>query len=320
VMIAATLLLSRALQPVEYLIGEWRVTLDARGAWRRLSARATGERTKSTVALPAPSGRIEVERLTYAPSATRPPVICNMSFSLAAGESLAVIGASACGKTTLMRLMLGLWRPQSGLVRLDGADVSRWDRDALGRYIGYLPQDVELFAGTVGENIARCADAAGTAHSASIVRAAELALAHELILQLPDGYDTQVGEGGAALSGGQRQRIALARALYGNPRFVVLDEPDVHLDTAGAVALLAVLAALKSRGVTVVAVSHNAALMAAVDKVAYLRTGVLEMFGPSAAVLARLHLTSSTPTNGASHDVTRLHAANAERRRSHEHC
>jgi PrtD family type I secretion system ABC transporter len=292
VMIAATILLARALQPVEHLISGWRVMLEARGAWRRLGERDATIPGASNVALPAPTGRIEVERIAYAFSASRPALIRNVSLSLAAGESLGVIGASASGKTTLVRLLLGLWQPQSGTVRLDGADISRWDRDALGEYLGYLPQDVELFAGTVAENIARLNGASGAAASASIVQAARLAHAHEMILQLPEGYDTQIGEGGAVLSGGQRQRVALARALYGDPRLVVLDEPNANLDSAGEVALLAALADLKARNVTVVMVTHNPTLMTALDKLAVLKNGTLEMLGASSAVMSRLRLTA----------------------------
>jgi PrtD family type I secretion system ABC transporter len=288
IMIAATILLARALQPVEYLVSGWRVMIEARVAWRRLRERVATNPQAWKVALPAPVGRIDVERLVYTFSTSRSPLIKNVSFSIAAGESLGVIGPSASGKTTLIRLLLGLWRPQTGAVRYDGADVSRWDRDALGVHIGYLPQDIELFAGTVGENIARLGDTAGVDASERIVKAAQLAHAHELILQLPDGYDTQIGDGGAVLSGGQRQRIALARALYGDPRVVVLDEPDANLDVAGSAALLAALADLKSRGVTVIVVSHNPALVAAVDKLVLLKNGALEMFGPGPAVLARL--------------------------------
>lgn len=288
VMVAATILLSRALQPVEHLIGGWRTLLDARGAWRRLSERTVNAPAEQKVALPAPTGRIVVERLAYAFAPSRPALIKNVAFSLAAGESLGVIGASASGKTTLIRLLLGLWRPQAGAVRLDGADISRWDRDALGEHIGYLPQDVELFAGTVGENIARLGATDDPAASERIVRAAQLAHAHEMILKLPEGYDTQIGDGGAVLSGGQRQRIALARALYGDPRVVMLDEPNANLDAAGEAALLEALADLKTRAVTVIMVSHNPRLMAALDKLALLKDGALEMSGPTAAVLARL--------------------------------
>ena len=287
VMVAATILLSRALAPVEFLISGRRAMIEARGAWRRLSERIASP-ASPTVALPAPAGRLDVERLAYTFAGTRAPLIRNIAFSLQPGDSLGVIGPSACGKTTLLRLLLGLWRPQTGAVRLDGADISRWDRDALGAHVGYLPQDVELFAGTVGENIARLGETLGAQASERIVRAARLAHAHEMILQLPEGYDTQIGEGGAVLSGGQRQRIALARALFGEPRLVVLDEPNANLDLAGEAALLAALADIKARGVTVVVVSHNPTFMAALDKLALLKNGALEMIGPSAAVLARL--------------------------------
>jgi PrtD family type I secretion system ABC transporter len=288
IMIAATVLLSRALQPVEHLISGWRALSDARGAWQRLGERSAELLADSGVVLPAPSGRIEVERLSYAFAPLRPPLLRNVSFTLAPGESLGIVGASASGKTTLIRLLLGLARPQTGCVRLDGADTSRWNRDALGEHVGYVPQAVELFSGTVAENIARLGTASGPDVSERIVRAARLAHAHEMILQLPDGYDTQIGDGGAVLSGGQRQRIALARALHGEPRLIVLDEPSAHLDTAGEGALLAALAELKARGVTVIMVTHGATFMAALDKLALLKNGTLELFGPSATVLARL--------------------------------
>ncbi|HKR33239.1 MAG TPA: type I secretion system permease/ATPase [Steroidobacteraceae bacterium] len=294
IMIAATILLSRALQPVEHLISGWRALTDARGAWQRLGERAADVPADSSVALPAPSGLIEVERVAYAFAPSRPALLRNVTFTLSAGQSLGVIGASASGKTTLIRLLLGLARPQSGCVRLDGADTSRWDREALGQHVGYLPQAVELFSGTVGENIARLCAASGPEASERIVRAARLAHAHEMILQLPDGYETQIGEGGAVLSGGQRQRIALARALYGEPRLIVLDEPNANLDTVGEAALLAALAELKARAVTVIMVTHSPMLMAALDKLAHLKNGTLELYGPSAAVLARLRSPSST--------------------------
>jgi len=322
IMVAATILLGRALQPVELLIGGWRALVDARNAWQRLEERKIGtcwifRPTRSQpgarldgksnmslfsvdrVALPAPVGRIDVERLTFSFAGGRAATIKNLSFTLSAGESLGVTGPSASGKTTLIRLMLGLWQPQSGVVRLDGADVAIWDRDALGPHVGYLPQDVELFAGTVGDNIARFASTSGdelerAERSARIVRAARIAHAHETILALPEGYDTPVGDAGAALSGGQRQRIALARALYGEPRLVVLDEPDASLDSAGEAALRAALAELKARGVTIVLITHNPALTSSLDKLLVLRAGALDMFGPSAAVRARLAAASHT--------------------------
>ena len=296
-MIAATILLSRALQPVESLISGWRTLLEARGAWTRLEERSApacaGDcgRLRSVQHLSAGAHRADRRRAPGIHVRTvRPALIKNISFSISAGQSLGVIGASASGKTTLARLLLGLWRPQAGVVRLDGADISRWDRDALGEHVGYLPQDVELFAGTVGQNISRFREDSGAAASEKIVRAAQLAHAHEMILQLPDGYDTHIGDGGAVLSGGQRQRIALARALFGSPRLVVLDEPDANLDLAGQAALLVALGNLRSRGVTVIVVSHNPDLTSALDKLLVLKNGALDLFGPSAAVMARMNM------------------------------
>jgi len=215
-----------------------------------------------------------------------------------------VLGPSASGKTTLIRLMLGLWTPQAGVVRLDGADVALYDRDALGTHVGYVPQDVELFAGTVGENIARFGPVAGREASQRIVRAAELAHAHEMILAFPAGYDTEIGDGGAALSGGQRQRIALARALYGDPRLVVLDEPSANLDAAGQAALIATLAALKARGTTVVLIAHDPILTDSLDRILVLKSGACELFGPTAAVRARIAATAGTAATAAQRVVT----------------
>jgi PrtD family type I secretion system ABC transporter len=208
IMVAATILLGRALQPVEHLIAGWKYLLESRSAWRRLQERAA-ERSATQVELPAPTGRVDVERLVFSIAANRPALIKGIALSLAPGESLGVIGPSASGKTTLIRLMLGIWKPQAGVVRLDGADIARWDRDSLGQHVGYLPQDVELFSGTVAQNIARL----GEVDSERVVAAAQLAHAHEMILRLPEGYETQIGDAGAVLSGGQRQRLALARAL-----------------------------------------------------------------------------------------------------------
>jgi ABC-type protease/lipase transport system fused ATPase/permease subunit len=204
--------------------------------------------------------------------------------TLAAGESLGLVGASASGKTTLARLLLGLSRPQAGCVRLDGADIATWDRDALGTFVGYLPQDVALFDGTVAENIARL----GPIDDTAVLDAARLAHAHEMILRLPQGYDTPIGEAGALLSGGQRQRVGLARALYGDPRLVVLDEPNANLDAEGEEALRGALRTLKARGTTVVVIGHRPALMTQLDKLAVLKDGVIVVMGPSAAVLSRL--------------------------------
>lgn len=282
IMIAATILLGRALQPVELLIGGWKSMIEARGAWQRLCNRQLRSR-ETRLALPAAQGSLEVERLGYAMSPER-PLLRGVSFSVRAGESLGIVGPSASGKTTLLRLLLGMRAPQTGKVRLDGADISRWDREALGRQVGYLPQDVELFAGSISANIARLQKPDAEA----VIRAAKLAHAHDLILRLPDGYDTEIGEGGCFLSGGQRQRIALARALYGDPRFVVLDEPNANLDEEGDAALAATLAELKTRGVTVVVVTHRRSLTSRLDRIAVLQNGKIETFGYTAQVLARL--------------------------------
>ena len=284
IMVAATILLGRALQPLEHLVSGWKAQLDARGAWQRLRSRTRPSASRSEVSLPAPVGRLDVEGVVFGLASGRPALIKSVRFSLEAGESLGLVGPSASGKTTLARLILGIWKPQAGTVRLDGADIAQWSRDALGPHVGYLPQEVALFSGSIAENIARL----GAVDSARVVEAAQLAHAHDMILRLADGYDTQVGEAGAALSGGQRQRIALARALYGNPRLVVLDEPNANLDAEGEAALKAALKELKARGVTLVVIGHRPGLMSQLDKLAVLKAGALEAFGSSAAILAPL--------------------------------
>ena len=284
IMIGATILLSRALQPVEQLISGWKTFVEARAAWQRIERPGSVPATQELLALPAPQGRVDLERVVFATAVQGATLIKGVSFSLDAGESLGLVGPSGAGKTILLRLMLGIWKPQSGVVRLDGANIAQWDRDALGLHVGYLPQDAELFAGTVAENIARL----GAVDDGRVVEAARLAHAHEMILRLPQGYDTPLGDSGATLSGGQRQRIALARALYGAPRLVVLDEPNANLDAEGETALAAALHELKQRGATVIVVSHRPALMSQLDKVAVLKDGVLEAFGPVSSVSPRL--------------------------------
>ena len=293
VVVAASLLVGRALQPMEQLVGGWQALVDARGAWQRLQERSAPEPAPNMV-MPVPNGELNADGLVFSAAPDRAALIRGLSFQLGSGESLGIVGASASGKTTLLRLLLGILKPQAGAVRMDGADVTRWERSAWGPFVGYLPQDVQLFAGTVAENIARL----GAVDSHQVTEAAQLAHAHEMILRLPQGYDTPVGEAGAALSGGQRQRIALARALYGDPRLVVLDEPSAHLDAEGEQALLEALKAMKLRRVTVVMASHRLALMEQLDKVAVLRDGMLDAFGPAAAVIARLQPVSGTAMPG----------------------
>jgi PrtD family type I secretion system ABC transporter len=286
IMVAATLILSRALAPVESAIVTWRGLVEARQAYHRLNGLLleTPVQDAQSVDLPRPSGRLELEGVTFAIPGQDRLIIKGVSFRLDAGESIGVIGPSAAGKSTLARLVSGIWRPANGAVRLDGADVSTWPRDDLGRYMGYLPQAIELFAGTVGDNIARL----GKAESGEIIAAARRAHAHEMIMRLPKAYDTEVGEGGVALSAGQRQRIGLARALFGNPSLVILDEPNANLDTEGEVALLATLKELAEQSVTCLTITHKPSLLSGVTKLLVLNDGRVEMFGPRAEIMARV--------------------------------
>jgi ABC-type protease/lipase transport system fused ATPase/permease subunit len=280
-MIATSTLLGRALAPVELIVGSWRILAEGRAAFRRLrdmldSAAAQPEQ----MPLPAPSGALLAQNLVYrAPQGER-VLIAGVSLQLAAGESLAVIGASGAGKSTLVRLLTGVWHPTAGTVRLDGADVSQWPREDLGPWLGYVPQDVELFPGSVAENIARL----GKVDSAKVVEAARRAHVHELILALPEGYDTMIDPQSALISPGQRQRIALARALYGEPKLVILDEPNSNLDGAGEVALAETLKSLRGHA-TVVVVTHRATLIQHVDKMLVLDAGKAQHYGPAADVM-----------------------------------
>ncbi len=295
VMIAATIILGRALAPVESLVGGWRGLAEARGAWRRLRELLGNENSPAQTELPAPRGVVDAERVVFGFPGMERPVLRGVSFSLGAGESLGIIGPSASGKSTLARIAVGIWKPASGAMRLDGADVAAWPRERLGPSLGYLPQDMELFAGTVAENIARL----GAPDDAEVVRAAQRAHVHELILRLPRGYDTEIGESGQALSPGQRQRIALARALYGNPRLVVLDEPNANLDHEGDEALLRTLSGLKEEGITVLIIAHRPALLRGVDKLLVLRDGAVDLLGPREEVLGRLRRAAATPAKEA---------------------
>ena len=282
VMIATTILLGRAVQPVEQLVGSWRMLIEARAAYGRLRELSKDfEREEPRVAMPRPQGRLAVENISYRAPGLDTPILVNIAFSLAAGEALAILGPSAAGKSTLARLLTGVWAPNTGTVRLDGADVAYWPREELGPFIGYVPQDVELFDGSVADNIARL----GKVDSEAVVAAATRANAHEMILTLPQGYDTQVGEQGLRLSPGQRQRVALARALYGHPQLVVLDEPNSNLDGAGEIALAQAMSGLRSEGVTSVVVTHRPSLIAHVDKILVLGAGRVQQFGPASEVM-----------------------------------
>lgn len=281
-MIAASILLGRALAPVEQAIGTWRTVLQANEARRRLLAYfAKPARRAEGMALPAPSGRLSVEQVYFGFERDKPPTIKGVSFEVRPGEALAVIGSSAAGKSTLARLLVGVHKPWRGVVRLDGADIFTWPREDLAPHLGYLPQDVELFGGTVAENIARLQR---PDHEA-VVAAAQMAHCHEMILRLPDGYHTELGERGACLSAGQRQRIALARALYGQPRLVVLDEPNANLDAEGEQALAATIRDLKAAGAAVIVNGHRPSTLIAVDRVLVLNDGAVERIGRPAEIL-----------------------------------
>ncbi len=285
-MVAASIIMGRALAPVEALIGQWRSLVQARHARERLASAfmyikdEREERTK----LPPPDGRLVVHGLGMRLPGADAPALSGVAFELEPGEALGIVGPSGAGKSTLARLLVGLWEPTVGSIRLDGVEVATWPREELGPHVGYLPQDVELLSGTVAANIARF----GEHDSERIVAAAVMAGVHGLIVNLPDGYETLIGEGGRALSGGQRQRIALARAVYGDVRFVVLDEPNANLDIEGEVALRRTLALLKEARCTVVMITHKPLLLSSVDKLLVLREGRQEMFGARDHVLGEI--------------------------------
>lgn len=275
VMIAASIVMGRALAPVEASISHWRALVASREARRRIDALLELENARPPrMPLPAPQGQVRVSNVTAAPPGSPRPVLVNVEFAAEPGELVAVVGRSASGKSSLARLLVGVWRPTVGHVRLDGADLRDWDPHQLGRHIGYLPQDVELFEGTVADNIARFERGAGGQPDAeAVVAAARLAGAHEAILALPQAYETRLGDGGAQLSGGQRQRVALARALYGDPRLLVLDEPDANLDEDGRAALAAALQRLREGGRTVFVISHRAQSLGGVDRLLIVEQG-----------------------------------------------
>ncbi len=284
-MVAATIIAARGLAPLEMLVSTWKQWVGVRAAVLRLdTALSVFPCDESTMSLPEPQGDIVVERLIFAPAGVEQPTLKGISFTLPAGSWMGVIGPSGAGKSTLAKLLCGVWKPRSGSVRLDGADVYTWNRADFGRYCGYLPQDIELFSGTVRENIARFSEA----DDAKVIEAAQAADCHEMILRLPKAYDTQIGPGGAALSAGQRQRIGLARALFGRPRLVVLDEPNSNLDAEGEQALVRALQRTRANGATVIMISHRPSLLSGCDKLGVLMDGQLQHFGPREEVLAKL--------------------------------
>ena len=285
-MIASSILTSRALAPVELAIANWKGFVSARHGWRRLKTLLEAHsRPEDPLKLPAPRTLLAVENAgTGAPGGQR-FAVQDVSFDLKSGSGLGIIGPSASGKSSLARMIVGVWPTWRGKVRLDGAAIEQWIPEDFGRHIGYLPQDVELFAGTVAQNIARFDR---DPSSEEIIAAARAANVHEMILQLPDGYETQVGEAGAALSGGQRQRIALARALYGNPFLVVLDEPNSNLDNEGEQALTAAIVGIRERGGIVVVIAHRPSALAGVDLVLVMEEGRVKSFGPKDEILSKV--------------------------------
>ncbi len=281
---AAAMLSSRALVPIDQVTGVWRQLAQGWAAFGRLQAAFDTPARPVAMTIPQPEGRLSVEGLTHFIAGNEHPILKDISFEIAAGESLGLVGPSGAGKSMLARLLVGIAKPQSGIVRLDGADVYTWERGAFGQAVGYLPQDTSLMAGTVRDNIARFGDATPS----DIVDAARRVGVHDMILRLPQGYDTQVGEGGTSLSGGQRQRIALARAVLGKPRLLILDEPNSNLDGDGEDSLRALLGALKREGISIVLIAHRPSLLTSVDKLLILANGQIAKFGPMVHVMPQL--------------------------------
>lgn len=284
-LMAGSLLLGRALSPIDQMIGSWKGFVAAKVQYDRLSKVMDDlNKEPERMPLPAPEGHIQVENLIVAPPGAKAPVLRSISFVAPAGSVVGIVGPSAAGKSTLVRALMGIWPPQHGVVRLDGADISTWDKQALGPYVGYLPQDIELFEGSISENIARF----DKVDPEKVVQAAQMAGVHEMILMLPDGYDTVIGKDGVNLSGGQRQRIGLARAVYGNPRLIVLDEPNSNLDDVGERALGVALQKLKETGATVFIVSHRPNILTRLDRVLVMAGGTISMYGERDRVIAEL--------------------------------
>ncbi|MDR3465946.1 MAG: type I secretion system permease/ATPase [Xanthobacteraceae bacterium] len=283
--IAASIFIGRALAPVEGVVASWKVLTGARNSWARLvKLFAVAGEQGPRVALPRPQGHLRLDGVVAGPPSQSRATLRNIALDLAAGEMLGVIGPSAAGKSSLARVVTGVWPPFAGSVRLDGFDLSQWDPEDRGRYVGYLPQDVELFAGTVAQNIARFT----AADSDAIMDTARLCGCHEMIQQLPDGYNTQIGEGGVTLSGGQRQRIGLARAFFGRPALVVLDEPNANLDQGGEKALAETLRRFRSFGCSIILITHKFALLGGADRILVMADGIVQAFGEREEIFRRI--------------------------------
>ncbi|MDD2760357.1 MAG: type I secretion system permease/ATPase, partial [Methylomonas sp.] len=284
-MIAGSILMGRALAPIDLMIGTWKGFSAARDQYDRLNAILLQiPADKEHMQLPDPQGQIQLENAVVVPPGAKVPVIKGISLAIQKGDIVGVVGPSGAGKSTLARAILGIWPTTNGAIRLDGAEVFNWDREHLGGFIGYLPQDIELFEGTISENIARF----GEIDADKVVEAAKMADVHELILRLPEGYDTVIGATGGNLSGGQRQRVGLARALYGNPVLVVLDEPNSNLDEQGEAALERALVRLREKQTTVLIITHRNNVLSKVDKLLILQDGTLAVYGLKDQVIAYL--------------------------------
>ena len=285
-MFGSMMLMGKALAPVERAVGSWQAIIITRQSFKRLNDLLREfPALEAGMELPRPSGRLAVEQLVYTFPGTQKPLLKAINFGLEPGDCLGLIGPSGAGKSSLARLLIGVSQPTAGAVRLDGAEMHSWSRSNLGRHVGYLPQDVELFSGTVRDNISRFTV---DASDQKVLEAARMAGIHDLILRLPNGYDSELGDGGAVLSVGQRQRVALARAVYDNPSFVVLDEPNASLDSDGENALLSAIVELRKMGSTIVVISHRMSALKFANKILLLRDGMIENFGPRDAVLAKL--------------------------------
>jgi ATP-binding cassette, subfamily C, type I secretion system permease/ATPase len=286
VIIAGSILSARALAPVDLAIAHWRGFVAARQSWHRLNRLLVSLPARETpTRLQAPSKRLSIENVSIVPPGDQKVIVQDVSFALQAGNGLGIIGPSGSGKSSLVRALVGVWQPARGKVRLDAAALDQWSSDVLGGYVGYLPQDVELFAGTVAQNICRFDP---DAISENIIAAAREAGVHEMIVKMSDGYDTQVGEQGVSLSAGQAQRVALARALYGEPFLIVLDEPNSNLDTEGDEALTRAVRSARERGAIVVVVAHRPIGIEAVDMLLVLKDGRVQAFGPKDQVLSQV--------------------------------
>ncbi|QCI99418.1 type I secretion system permease/ATPase [Agrobacterium larrymoorei] len=302
IMIASSIMMGRALAPVDLAIANWRSFIAARQSWGRLKT-LLGQvpALPETLPLPAPERELRVEHVVVAPPGERKPTVTGINFQLAAGSALGVIGPSGSGKSTLSRILTGAWLPIAGQVRLDGATFDQWDREALGQHIGYLPQGVELFEGTIAQNISRFSD---EANAEAVISAAKVAGAHELILRFEKGYETDIGEAGSALSAGQRQRIGLARALYGEPFLVVLDEPNANLDADGEAAVIRAIASIRERKGIAIVVAHRPSAIAATDYVLMMEEGRMRAFGPRDDVLSKVLKPAAPAAKAGSYNIS----------------